>query len=326
MRFAVLVAGLMFSPAVAKAVELGLPAQCTPGKDCFLQQFPDMDPGDGVSDPYCGTASYQGHKGTDLRILSMQDVERGVPVVAVADGTVLRGRDGVADHLISTDADRAAVKSKECGNGIILDVGSGVEVQYCHMRQGSLAVKPGQQVKRGEKLGEIGASGLAQFPHVHITVRVDGKEVDPSTGRVLTEGCLQNPSDARPLFSAEVLKEIGQGEPQVIEAGLTGAVFDHDSLTLSGPPPEPTKASENIVGWGWFINLRKDDRIRITLTGPDGQKIAERTSDALDRSKASFSGYAGKRGAPKPGAYSVVVAVIRDGDIIAERSATATVE
>lgn len=326
MRSALVAACLILVPGFASAVELGLPAQCTPGKDCFLQQFPDMDPGAGATDPFCGTATYEGHKGTDLRILSMRDVERGVPVVAVADGTVLRGRDGVADHLIATDADRAAVKSKECGNGVILDVGGGVEVQYCHLREGSVAVKPGQAVKRGERLGEVGASGLAQFPHVHITVRVDGNVVDPSTGRALTDGCLQDRAEARPLFAPDVLKALGHGGPQIVEAGLTGAVFDHDVLVVSGPPPAPTSTSQNIIGWGWFINLRKDDRIRITLSGPDGQKIAERTSDPTDRSKASFSGYAGKRGSPRPGAYSVVVAVIRDGDIIAERSATATVE
>lgn len=326
MRPFLVAACLLVTPGTVSAVELGLPAQCTPGKDCFLQQFPDMDPGPGATDPFCGIATYQGHKGTDLRILSMKDVERGVPVIAVADGTVLRGRDGVADRLVKTEADRDAVKAKECGNGLVMDVGDGVEVQYCHMRKGSVVARPGQAVKRGDKLGEVGASGLAAFPHVHITVRVDGKEVDPSTGRVLTEGCLKNPADARPLFSKDAMKALGHGDPQIVEVGLTGAVFDHDDLSVTGAPPPPTAQSDNIVGWGWFINMRKDDRIRIALIGPDGKKFAEKTSDPLDRSKASFSGYAGRASKPKPGTYSVVVSVIRDGDIIAEQSATATID
>ena len=74
------------------ALELGLPPQCTLGKDCFVQQYADMDAGPGVTDPFCGPDTYDGHDGTDLRVLSMADVARGVAVVAVADGTVLRSK------------------------------------------------------------------------------------------------------------------------------------------------------------------------------------------------------------------------------------------
>ena len=138
----------MLLATAASAIELGLPAQCTLGTDCFVQQYPDMDADAGVADPYCGSATYDGHDGTDLRIMSMADVARGVPVLAMADGTVLRARDGVPDHLVTSDADRAAVANQECGNGMIVELAEGFEVQYCHMRQGSLVVKPGDPVTR----------------------------------------------------------------------------------------------------------------------------------------------------------------------------------
>src|SRR5262249_28255179 len=101
-------------PGAARALELGLPAECTLRKDCFVHQLADnaTRPGE-VADPFCGNATYDGHDGTDLRILSMADVARGVPVVAVADGKVLRGRDGEPDRLVTTEADRAAVADKE---------------------------------------------------------------------------------------------------------------------------------------------------------------------------------------------------------------------
>ena len=126
----------MLLSSAAFALELGLPAQCTIGKDCFVQQYPDMDAGPGASDPFCGSAAYDGHDGTDLRVLSMVDVARGVAVVAMADGTVLRSRDGEPDHLVATEADRVAVADKECGNGMIVDHGGGFEVQYCHHAPG----------------------------------------------------------------------------------------------------------------------------------------------------------------------------------------------
>jgi hypothetical protein len=310
----------------ASALELGLPAQCVIGKDCFVQQYPDMDAGPAVADPFCGPATYDGHDGTDLRVLSMADVARGVAVLAVADGKVLRSRDGVPDHLVTSEADRAAVADKECGNGMIVDLGSGFEVQYCHLREGSLAVKPGDLVKRGQKLGEIGASGLAQFPHVHLTVRHDGKVVDPATGRDLSAGCLRTGETAQPLFTPDIVAELGKGESQTIAFGVAGGPVDNAALSVSGPPPQATVASPAIVGWGWFINLRQGDRIVVGLSGPDGQPIAVNRSDPMDRAKASYSAFAGKKGAPKPGVYTVKVAVERDGSVLFERSGTYSVE
>jgi hypothetical protein len=52
-RAFVLLFSMLLSSA-ACALELGLPAQCIMGKDCFVQQYPDMDAGPGASDPFCG--------------------------------------------------------------------------------------------------------------------------------------------------------------------------------------------------------------------------------------------------------------------------------
>ena len=60
-----------------------------------MQQFPDLDPGANTVDAYCGSATYDGHDGLDLRVLSLVDVARGVPVLAMADGTVVGVRDKV---------------------------------------------------------------------------------------------------------------------------------------------------------------------------------------------------------------------------------------
>jgi hypothetical protein len=46
----------------------------------------------------------------------------------------------------------------------------------------------------------------------------------------------------------------------------------------------------------------------------------------MDRAKASYSAFAGKKGAPKPGVYTVKVAVERDGSVLFERSGTYSVE
>jgi murein DD-endopeptidase MepM/ murein hydrolase activator NlpD len=132
-----------------------------------------------VRDYACGAETYDGHEGTDIRLRTTAEIAKGVGVLASASGTVIGVRDGMADHLVRTDADREAVAAFECGNGVRIDHGEGWITQYCHMRKGSIVVKKGDEVKPGTKLGEVGYSGQAAFAHVHIQVTKDGKVIDP---------------------------------------------------------------------------------------------------------------------------------------------------
>jgi hypothetical protein len=47
---------------------------CELGKICFVQNYVDVDPGPAALDFTCGSATYDGHKGIDIR-LSVQDGE-----------------------------------------------------------------------------------------------------------------------------------------------------------------------------------------------------------------------------------------------------------
>ena len=318
--------GLVGLAGSTAAIELRLPAECTLGTDCFLQQSPDMKAGPGTSDPFCGIATYDGHDGIDLRVLSMKDVARGVPVVAAADGEVLRGRDGVPDHLVQTDVDRQAVADKECGNGVIIKHQDGTETQYCHLKQGSIVVRPGQKLKAGEKIGEVGASGLAQFPHVHMTVRIGTDEIDPLTGRKIGDGCVADPADAHPLFSKAIMDGLPRDKPDILGFGLTGSVVDYDKLAIDGPPADAASGDQATVVWGWIANLKAGDRLRFTMTDPAGQRLVDTTTEPLDRNKAVYSAYSGKRDSPISGDYAIGVEIIRDGKMIVEKKATVGVK
>lgn len=311
---------LLLSSVPLSAMELGLPAQCELGNSCFMQQYPDMNPGEEVADPMCGGQSYDGHKGTDLRIRSIKDIEKGYAVVAVSDGEVLRARDGAQDRLIETEDDRAKVSGKECGNGLVLRLSDGYEIQYCHLRQQSLVVKPGQMVRRGDKLGEIGASGLAQFPHVHITVSRNGEVVDPLTGRKTSEGCSTSFQASDSLFSPSIVAKLDLTKPEVLAFGLAGKPLDHQALVIEGPPPQVSSKDNLFVVWGWFINLRKGSIIKLSLKDKDGNIVIDKTSDPLDRNKATFSFFSGKRHSISPGDYEIEVSVMNDSFMIRKAS------
>ncbi|HEY0157620.1 MAG TPA: M23 family metallopeptidase [Thermoanaerobaculia bacterium] len=104
----------------------------------------------------------------------------GQPILAPADGTVVLARGDQPDGTKSQRAplDRDAVMkdvSMLFGNVVIIDHGSGEFSVLGHMRQGSVPVKTGERVKRGQKIGELGASGDAMFPHLHYQLQRDAK-------------------------------------------------------------------------------------------------------------------------------------------------------
>ena len=302
---------LPFPAPAQDGPSLGLPIDCTLGETCFVQQYPDMDGGPASADPFCGSATYDGHKGTDIRIRYMTDVAKDVPVLAAAGGTVLRLRDGVADRAIRDDADRKRVANLECGNGVVIGHGGGWETQYCHLKRGSIAVREGQQIRKGEKLGAVGASGLAQFPHVHISVRKDGKDVDPFSGKPVGTGCDAEAAATMSLWDPALHGALSAPPLQLLDAGFASGPVDGGTL-LDSPPLALKAGAGAYVGWANLINLRKGDRITVTLLPPGGEPLRN-AADPLDRNKATYMLFAGKRGAPPPGAYHLRIEVLRDG-------------
>ncbi|WP_283629525.1 M23 family metallopeptidase [Shewanella baltica] len=95
-------------------------------------------------------------------------------VFAVADATVVSAQDGLPDNIPRTAAgfNTAVSLTMEnvAGNAVILDIGDGQYAYYAHMKPGSIRVKAGEHVKRGDWLGQIGNSGDSRWPHLHFQV------------------------------------------------------------------------------------------------------------------------------------------------------------
>ncbi|HEX8629154.1 MAG TPA: M23 family metallopeptidase, partial [Catenuloplanes sp.] len=63
------------------------------------------------------------------------------------------------------------------GYGVVVDHGNGIRTVYGHSSR--LMVRPGQQVKAGEVLGEVGSTGYSYAPHLHFELQVNGVAKDP---------------------------------------------------------------------------------------------------------------------------------------------------
>jgi len=94
------------------------------------------------------------HKGVDFA------APNGTPLYATADGVVTH-----------------AGWSSGYGRLVKIQHEFGIETRYAHMSK--LRAKVGQRVSRGDRIGDMGASGRVTGVHLHYEVRVGGKAVNP---------------------------------------------------------------------------------------------------------------------------------------------------
>lgn len=95
-------------------------------------------------------------------------VHEGVDFVAVP-GTDIRA--AAAGVVI------AAERHPQYGNMIDIDHGNELTTRYAHASK--ILVKPGQMVKRGQKIAEVGSTGRSTGPHLHFEVRIRGLPQNP---------------------------------------------------------------------------------------------------------------------------------------------------
>lgn len=271
---ALALAALAAAPAAASdPPRFDLPVACEIGRECTIQNYVDQDPGPAARDYTCGRLTYDGHDGTDIRVPNYMAMERGVPVLAAAPGVVFRVRDGVRDVSV-LEIGQAAVAKWEAGNAVVIDHAGGWRTLYAHLRKGSVAVKPGQQVAAGQQVGLIGISGRAAFPHVHFEVLRAGRSFDPFTGREPGSGC----GDAgRPLWSEAALRQLAYQPTGLLNAGFAPTRPEAEEAR-HGRYAAETLPAESPALWFWVevFGLQDGDRETMRLLGPDGAELAGR--------------------------------------------------
>lgn len=94
------------------------------------------------------------HPGVDLA------ADKGTPIIAPADGYV-----------------KYAGRYGGYGNFVKINHKYGYETYYGHLHK--IYVRPGQYIKRGDKIGEVGSTGLSTSNHLHYEVHYHGKAINP---------------------------------------------------------------------------------------------------------------------------------------------------
>jgi len=95
----------------------------------------------------------------------------GADVLAVADGVVAQTLDGVPQNVPGIASRAVPITSENIGgNHVVLDIGNGHYAFYAHLQPGSLRVKLGDRVRRGQVIALLGNSGNSTAPHLHFHI------------------------------------------------------------------------------------------------------------------------------------------------------------
>lgn len=95
----------------------------------------------------------------------------GVEALAVADGEIVEVYDKVPTNIPSLDKRAVPITLETVGgNWVALKIADGRYGMYAHLIPGSLKVKKGDRVKKGDVVGLVGNTGNSTAPHLHFHV------------------------------------------------------------------------------------------------------------------------------------------------------------
>lgn len=95
----------------------------------------------------------------------------GAEAHAVADGVVTEVKDGIPQNIPGANSRAVPITLETVGgNHVIIDIGGGHYAFYAHLQPGSIRVKLGEKVRRGQVVGLVGNSGNSTEPHLHFHI------------------------------------------------------------------------------------------------------------------------------------------------------------
>jgi len=98
-----------------------------------------------------------------------RDFHQGLDIVAAPGTRVLAPADGIVTMAGPTGG---------YGNFIVISHGYGMVTHYGHLQ--GMRVRPGQRVRRGDVIGNVGSTGRSTGPHLHYEVVMHQRTVDPT--------------------------------------------------------------------------------------------------------------------------------------------------
>lgn len=150
--------------------------------------------------------SWQNHNGVDLVGVGSS------AVCSVCDGTVL------SSQIITDKTNR----TWEWGNYVSVQASDGTVIYYCHLA--SRAVKKGDRVKKGQRLGIMGNTGYSFGAHTHFEVRRNNKAINAAEylGIPNKVGMYSIKKMTAEEYVDKIIAKVGYDKPKDVKVALMG--------------------------------------------------------------------------------------------------------
>ena len=243
------------------------PVAGTPQQDWYISNYVDIDPTAYVFADYRGGFfTYDQHRGVDIALLEIAQMEQGVAVLAARCGVVTAFRDSEYDQ--NTD------NRDTPWNFVEISHPDGSTATYGHLKQNSVDLSLGQYVDSGDQIGLVGSSGNSSGPHLHF-------EVTDGFGQVVD------------IFAQGVGFEYGYADtPVMLDSGITVAtdpgIQERDFFLVTPAKHAELLVSEEGVVWLKILGLKHGNKISIELASDTGKRAIIGQLDATTEYKASF--------------------------------------
>ena len=304
MRFFFVFFAMVLAPTLSLSQPLGLPVLCDIGKTCFIGRYVDHSIVTHPAQDYtCGTMSAKGYAATDFNVIYGAEHSAPSAVLAAADGTVKAVRRHLHDMVRNDFRHLVVPAGMEAGNSVIIDHGNGWETQYNHLKFGAITVSENMTVKAGDKIAEMGSSGMTKAPKLGFVVRHNGNVIDPFVGDIMHYGCQE---ETKSVWLPEAKAELAYQETGVTRLGFTEQLPTVQAIRggLKMPAVRDT-APEGLVFWVNSFGVYHNDVVHMRITDPTGQIFSEH-EEVIRADYPQYLAYTGRKintGRVTPGVY-----------------------
>ena len=233
-----------------------MPIGLTANRDWAITNYADVNPAPGVGEDYNGgDYQYDGHDAIDAGPWGFEWQDRGLPILAAADGTVTQVFDGSFDRETATNGNQ--------GNYVLLTHGNGWQTLYYHFAADTITVKVGNTVKQGQVIGLMGSSGNSTGTHLHYNAVYRGCQVEAG----------YSPSD----YWMTPLPYGGDVPASTMDSGITNYAPSADLGERISPYVDfGTTQSGLVYAWVKVYGMTTTDTLTWRWIRPNGTSLRQR--------------------------------------------------